>query len=259
LNKILKISEYKSSLSSRQSWNNFPHFPIEPHRLLLNQPEENQNLYKVIPKKYFDDMFKRNYIYFNRVDSYNDDKSDGEQLPLDRVVSEKIYFQKKTYEKGILRPYSVSDYYDNCRSRSYACCMSFELTEYLREEYGGGHPVCLQIEFGKMRSVLNKTIADSTLIYKGQNLPQLFSINYGIPEYVDVKNARQEGSQNPVRQLYMKDKKYECDKELRITLSTTGMGHYQLPTGDFLVFEKGLEFEFNWECAFNEGWLKKVC
>ena len=100
---------------------------IEPHGELLAMPDQNQDLYKVMSIENFLQSVKGNYLHFNRVDSYSDfpdsDNEDGQLLPNDRVVCEDIKFKS---DPG----FSVADYYDSCRARTYACCFSLDFSKY---------------------------------------------------------------------------------------------------------------------------------
>ncbi len=50
---------------------------IEPHRFLLRQPNPGQLLFKVVKVRYLIDMLQKNYLHFQRVDTYTDDTADG--------------------------------------------------------------------------------------------------------------------------------------------------------------------------------------
>ena len=261
---VLRIKKITQFEASNWRWGNrnqpLAHFPIEPHHQILSQPEAKQTLYKVIPKEYFDDMVKNNYLYFNRVDTYEDDKADGEQLPLDRPQNQQLQFSygSRVYKNGIWRYFTVEDYHDQARSRAYACCMSLEFLEHMKKEYGKGSPVCLEFPFTELRNTLNETIEHSSLICEKQQVPQIFSINYGLVEYVSKKSLRSSVI-NPIKYLYMKDDSYQNEREFRITLSVLGLGNFGLVNGRILDFKRGMKFPFDWNKAFNDGWTKKVC
>ena len=63
---------------------------VEPHAQLLKQPDDSQRLYKIVKVPYFLDMLHKNYLHFQRVDTYQDDTFDGEQLPSDKELNQKL-------------------------------------------------------------------------------------------------------------------------------------------------------------------------
>jgi hypothetical protein len=54
---------------------------VKPHAPLLAVPPDGQSLFKVMTAENLIRSFRDGYLHFNRVDSYSDDKHDGEQLP----------------------------------------------------------------------------------------------------------------------------------------------------------------------------------
>ncbi len=226
-------------------------FPIEPHALLLTQLPPDQILYKIIEKRHFEDMRKNSYIYFNRVDTYTDDMFDGDQLPKDRVHNEAIKFSNNEH--------SASNYYDNARSRSYACCLSLEYSEHMRNKYGGENPVSRKFRFGDLRKELNATIQYCQLRNDCHVVPNPFYINYGKVKYISRDQCQsRKGPPNPIEYLYMKHKNYEPEAEVRITLSAIGIGNFKMANGDDLAFLKSLKFEFNWKEAIDQGWVEVI-
>jgi hypothetical protein len=159
---------------------------IEPHRDLLKQPIQGQLLFKIVKVQYLIDMLQKNYLHFQRVDRYTDDKADGEQLPLDRPIGAGISFEKDP-------TYSLEKYYDCARARTYACCFSLEDSACVWERYAPERDaVCLVFDFEQLRQRLNATMQTSLdnhgLLVQGEiRLRQIFSINYGIVEYVDKR------------------------------------------------------------------------
>jgi len=105
---------------------------IEPHALLLKRPSEDALLYKVMSVENLLRSIDGAYLHFNRVDRYRDfptaDDQDGEQLPSDRPVNGLSKFEKAP-------EFSAADYYDRCRSRTYACCFSLENSDYIWTHY----------------------------------------------------------------------------------------------------------------------------
>lgn len=160
---------------------------VEPHKELLNCPPEDQLIYKIISKDYFLDSLNKAYLYFNRVDSYKDftnaDKYDGQQLPQDLSGNQSSKFVGA-------KNFSVADYYDQSRSRTYACCFSTSNSNHIWEEYGGeSEKICLVFNFGNLRSFLNNNFHNIKCQTPSQAimLGSIFSLNYGLVEYIDTK------------------------------------------------------------------------
>ena len=119
------------------------------------------------------------YLHFNRVDSYKDflwaDQHNGKQLPKDQPGNATVNFLKAP-------DFSVADYYDGCRGRTYACCFSLENSDFIWKNYANNSKkskVCIVFEFGKRRARLNQTLqrGNSLLFYKDAPCHQIFSIN----------------------------------------------------------------------------------
>jgi hypothetical protein len=237
-----------------------PAASVDPHRSLLRQPEAGALLFKVVKVRYLIDMLRKNYLHFQRVDAYTDDTADGEQLPLDRAVSASISFKKAP-------SYNLEKYYDTARARTYACCFSLEHSAHLWESYAhDGDAVCLAFDFDKLRERLNATLQASLdnhgLLMHGENrFRQIFSINYGIVEYVDrekhalhpVKIA------NPIQYTFLKDKgRFEGEKELRVALSALGIGQFVLTNGARTDFPPRLQMHFDYREAFSGGVITEI-
>ena len=165
---------------------------IEPHTPLLRMPSEDQLLYKVMTVENLLRSVTGNYLHFNRVDSYSDfpnaDENDGRQLPKDQPVNAAAKFQKAP-------DFSAAHYYEQCRSRTYACCFSVENSDYIWKNYANGSErgkVCVVFEFGKLRAMLNCALnpEGATLLYEGNPCRQIFSVNYGLVNYVDRDTHR---------------------------------------------------------------------
>jgi hypothetical protein len=94
---------------------------MEPHAPLLSVPPDNQPLYKRISVERLLQSIAGKYLHFNRVNSYFDftgaDPHDGEQLPQDRTGNAGVHFFKAP-------DFSASDYFDQCRARTFATCFS---------------------------------------------------------------------------------------------------------------------------------------
>ena len=237
---------------------------IEPHVPLLTIPNNGQLLYKVMTVENLIRSLSGNYLHFNRVDSYVDlsgsnplaDSNDGRQLPKDEAANSRISFEKAP-------DFTAADYYDKTRSRTYACCFSMENSNYIWEHYGNGSArgkVCLVFEFAKLRATLNETLrpGNAVLECNGTKCHQIFSINYGIIEYVDwdVHEANAKRLSNPIRYTYLKDKtKFSEEREFRISLSTIGMGEFVLKDGSKLLFPSSLHVPFLFKTAIGDGTL----
>lgn len=229
---------------------------IEPHAGLLVAPLGEQLLYKVMSVENLLRSIDGSYLHFNRVDRYSDfpkaDRDDGRQLPSDHETNARARFERDP-------SFSLADFYDRSRGRTYACCFATENSEHVWREYGNGDPrgkVCAVFNFTKLRKRLNQTLAadQGRLLHRGRLYPQIFSVNYGVVRYVDFSTHRAISgrSPNPILYTYLKDKQYEDEKELRVSLSAFGIGHYVL--GDQpLVFPSSVGVHLNWIDAVNDG------
>ena len=235
---------------------------IEPHEKLLEQPVNEQLLFKVMSAENFVASVADSYMHFNRVDRYKDfpiaDARDGEQLPADRPSNEAATFAKAP-------GFSLADYYDTARARTYACSFSLENTPLIWRDYGlgGSHgKVCLVLEFGRLRTTLNKTLDSATgrLLFDGVICEQIFNVNYGLVDYVDWASLRMNQARyvNPVQYTYLKDRKRFADeKELRISLSALGIGSYKV-SGKGLDFYDFVHIDFDYRSAMANGTMRTV-
>jgi hypothetical protein len=245
----------------------FPYGDIEPHKGLLEQIPNDSSLFKIMS---FDDFLKSvkgKYLYFRRVDKYKDcadkngDEFDGDQMPLDKPVNKKAGFLKNPN-------YTLHDYYNQSRARTYACCLSLENTPYIWNKYGGSdinRKVCLVFNFDKLKALLNKTLHQCTkkdlLIYNGIRLKQPFNINYGKVKYIERMMHRQiiEHYPNPIEYAFLKDKKlFKEEKEFRIALSALGMGKFVLIDQKEIMFPDSLEFSFDFNQAISTQIIEKI-
>jgi len=231
---------------------------IEPHAQLLEQPPDAQRLYRITRIPHLLDMLKNNYLHFQRVNTYQDDTFDGEQLLLDRTQNEKAAFANDP-------AFNLARYYDISRSRTYVCCFSLGNSKYIWENYGqNDDAVCLVFEFGKLRQTLNNTVRQSIendkLIYGDCCCKQIFSINYGIVKYMerDTRQLITSRFANPIEYTFVKDKKYADERELRISLSALGIGHFVLNDGEQIVFPSSMRLEFNFIDAFATGTIEEL-
>ncbi|MBN2428268.1 MAG: hypothetical protein JXK94_08030 [Deltaproteobacteria bacterium] len=227
---------------------------IEPHAPLLSRPSFDQLLYKVITVENLLRSVVGNYLHFNRVDSYSDfpnaDENDGRQLPKDQPANNYARFQ-------LAPDFSAAHYYDLCRERTYACCFSIVNSAYIWSNYANGSEqgkACVVFEFGKLRPMLNRTLnlENAALLYEGNFCRQIFSINYGLVDYVDW-DAHQTNTQylsNPIVYTYLKDAdRFREEKELRISLSAIGIGNFALKDGTLMQFPPSLQLGFDFREA----------
>jgi hypothetical protein len=235
---------------------------IEPHAPLLKIPPDGQLLYKIMSVKNLLRSIVGNYFHFNRVDSYIDfpsaDSFDGQQLPKDLEGNSLVRFEKAP-------DFSTANYYNQSRARTYACCFSLENSDFIWNNYANGSAkgkVCIVFQFGKLRAVLNQTLqhGNAALEYNGNRCHQIFSVNYGIVEYIewDVHQINNERLANPIRYTYLKDKRFSEEKEFRISLSTIGIGQFALRDGSTMQFPSSLKLDFDFRTAIADGTLRQI-
>src|SRR5208283_649733 len=229
---------------------------IEPLAGRLDIPSNGQLLYKTMKVENLLLSIAESYLHFNRVDSYLDfpgaDQHDGRQLPTDLLGNAMAKFEKAPN-------FSMALYYDQSRSRTYACSLSLENSASIWK-YG---KVCVVFDFAKLRAMLNHTLqpGHAALSYRGNRCHQIFSINYGIVKYVEWEqyqaNARY--FPNPIEYTYLKDKeKFFQEKELRICLSALGMGQFTLNDGCAMEFPASLRMTFDFRAAMTDGTIRKI-
>ncbi|MCR4302825.1 MAG: DUF2971 domain-containing protein [Gallionella sp.] len=232
---------------------------VEPHADLLNQPPDGQLLYKVMTVENLLISIAGSYLHFNRVDRYKDDLNDGQQPPKDQQISAEVRFEKAPN-------FSAADYYDQSRARTYACCFSLENSDYIWNNYANDSKkgkVCIVFNFSKLRTTLNLTLqpGSAALEYGGNRCHQIFSINYGIIEYVewDRHKANTEYLANPIHYTYLKDKnKFAEEKELRISLTAPGIGQFALNDGSAMSFPDSLHMDFDFRVANADGTIQQI-
>jgi hypothetical protein len=234
---------------------------IEPHAGLLTTPPDGQRLYKIMTVDNLLRSVGSRYLYFNRVDSYKDfpeaDLNDSEQLPQDRDANAASRFAKAP-------GFSLADYYDQSRRRTYACCFSLESTDHVWRMYGNGSvrgKVGVIFDFAKLRATINDTLrTGSSLEYNGIRCKQIFSVNYGIVHYLSRDEARQnlERMPNPIQYTHLKDKSFAEEREMRITLSAIGIGHFVMNDGTEMEFPPGLQFPFDFGPAIGSGTITEI-
>ncbi len=112
--------------------NQAPSGYVEPHAQLLSSPDDEELLYKVMSVENLLNSIANSYLHFNRVDDYNDfpgaDLNDGRQLPKDKPGNSASSFEMSP-------EFSAENYYDQSRSRTYACCFSIKNSSYIWENY----------------------------------------------------------------------------------------------------------------------------
>jgi hypothetical protein len=238
-------------------------FNVEPHAAYLKVPPDDQVLYKVMKVENLIRSIEGSYLHFNRVDSYTDgptaDEHDGEQVPLDRAGNPVASFAKAP-------GFTLAHYYDQTRSRTYACCFSLEISDSLWKDYGSGSghgSVCVAFNFGKLRATLNETLqAGATLQYEGKRCRQIFSVDYGLVDYVGWGQHRAADMRypNPITYTYLKDRaRFSGDRELRVALSAIGVGQFALADGSIVAFPKSLPMAFSFQKAIGDGTIQKIC
>lgn len=235
---------------------------VEPHAGLLTVPQADQPLYKMMTVENLLRSIVGGYLHFNRVDSYVDfpgaDSNDGQQLPADQPGNASARFERAP-------DYSAADYYDQSRSRTYACCFSLENSDFMWRNYANGSAkgkACVVFELGKLRAALNRTFqpGNAALEYNGLRCHQIFSLNYGTVEYVDWDRhrANAEHLPNPIKYTYLKGKTYCAERELRISLSALGIGHFRLNDGSFMSFAPNLQVPFDFRAAVANGTIARI-
>ncbi|MGH7778769.1 MAG: DUF2971 domain-containing protein [Candidatus Binataceae bacterium] len=235
---------------------------IEPLARRLNVPPERQLLYKIMTVETLLRSIAEAYLHFNRVDLYRDfpgaDPHDGQQLPSDQQGNTTARFEKAPN-------FSMADYYDQSRSRSYACRLSLENSNFIWNNYASGSErgkVCIVFDFGKLRAMLNRTLqpGNAALLYRGNQCHQIFSINFGIIEYIewDQHQANSPYLPNPVEYSYLKAKKFCEEKEFRISLSALGIGQFALNDGSTMQFPASLQMYFDFRAAIAEGTIREI-
>jgi hypothetical protein len=104
------------------------------------------------------------------------------------------------------------------------------------------------------------TQGNSALEYNDVRCHQIFSINYGVVEYVawDIHRANAEHLPNPIKYAYLKSDKYRDDRELRISLTALGIGHFVLNDGSRIAFPPSLQLGFDFKSTFTDGTITRL-
>jgi hypothetical protein len=229
---------------------------------LLTQPPDDQLLYKILTVENLLRSIDGDYLHFNRVDGYGDgagaDPHDGAQLPMDQPSNAGTGFEKAP-------EFTAAHYYDRSRSRTYACCFALENADYLWQNYGNGSAhgkICLEVAFGPLRARLNALMAsEGVQIVQGSIIcHQVFDINYGIIKYIDWKSHKSntERLPNPIEYTFLKAERFSAEREMRVSLSTIGVGHFVLNDGSTMMFPQSTQVHFDFHSAFAEGIVRRL-
>jgi hypothetical protein len=235
---------------------------IEPHAPLLNIPPEGQSLFKIVTIENLLRSVVGSYLHFNRVDSYVDfpaaDPQDGQQLLKDMQGNTRARLEKAP-------EFSAADYYNQSRGRTYACCFSLENFDFIWNNYAKNTKrgkACIVFHFGKLRAILNEILTPENVVLdcSGARCRQIFSVNYGLVQYVDwnVHQSNQARLPNPISYTYLKDKQFLYEKELRVSLSAMGIGQYVLNDGNALMFPPSLHAGFSFKKAIADGAIQEI-
>ena len=89
---------------------------------------------------------------------------------------------------------------------------------------------------------------------------QIFSINYGVVDYVprDSHRANTARAPNPIEYAFLKDDRFREERELRVSLSTLGMGHFVLADGTKVDFPPSLTLELDFRGALADGTIVEL-
>jgi hypothetical protein len=233
---------------------------VEPHAELLTQPPDGQLLYKVMKVEHLLASISASYLHFNRVDSYPDlpgyDPHDGFQLPADRGANAGLRFERNPH-------FTAANYYDQSRARTYACSFALECTEHLWATYANGSEhgkIGVVFDFQKLRARLNANWAPGNAQLLAGDVPikQIFSINYGVVDYVDWQQhrANKQYLANPIEYTYLKARAFADEHELRVSLSALGLGRYAV--GPVVMeFPETIQMHFDFKAALADGGIKE--
>ena len=233
---------------------------IEPHANLLTIPPLQQPLYKIMSAENLLRSVAERYLHFNRVDSYPDspgaDPNDGCQLPKDYFGNASSYLLSDPR-------LAAADVYHRSRARTYACCFSVENSDHIWSNYANQNrhgKVCVVFEFGKLRKTINEKF--HALRYQGKRYDQIFSVNYGMVNYVECAAHQENGERlpNPITYTYIKDRReFSEDREFRISLSAEGIWRqFVLPDGTAVEFPPSMQLDFDFHAAIANGTIVEI-
>ena len=117
------------------------------------------------------------------------------------------------------------------------------------------------LDFAWLRQHINAQIgADSAMLY-WQGIPcrQIFSVNYGIVDYVDwdLHQINTEYLPNPILYTYLKAARFSAEHELRVSLSTIGMGKLALD-GQVMDLPTSLQAPCDFRAGLAEGGVRSI-
>ena len=111
--------------------------------------------------------------------------------------------------------------------------------------------------------MLNRSLTPgcATLLCDGKLCRQIFSVNYGLVNYVewDTHRTNTKHLSNPIIYTYMKDAaSYAKEKELRISLSAIGIGQFALKDGTSIQFPPSLQMSFDFREAITNATIQEI-
>jgi hypothetical protein len=74
----------------------------------------------------------------------------------------------------------------------------------------------------------------------------------------DNHRANTERLPNPIEYTYMKAERFSAEKELRVTLSTIGLGHFVLNDRSQIVFPTSTQLHFDFRAALTDGTIRRL-
>ena len=232
---------------------------------LLRLPEAGQLLYKIMKVEDLLSSICGSYLHFQRVDSYKDspnaDPHDGQQLDRDLARNTASIFEKTA-------DFSLADYFDRSRARTYACCFSMENSDYIWHSYGNGSAVgkvCLAFQSDRLLAKLNYIMQSEAaafeyhgvgytnylFIHGGVRCGPIFSLNYGEVSTSTAKPTKL--MRVTLSNTYIKDKRrFSEEQEFRVSLSVPGMGRFVVAETQ-MDFPPSLQMQFDYHAAFADG------
>lgn len=236
---------------------------IENQPPWLKQPSVGTKLYKIMRFQDFENSIVNKYLYFRRVDKYND-IYDSDQPQLERDKNMKIHFEKQPEIK-------YGTIIEQQRERTYGCCFSTQLNDYLWDTYSQNDPnaVCIEFNYTKMTNYMIKIFQNLRVNYihgneeksfcNYQNGVNVFHLNYGLIKYIDPSRYFNNTLLNTILYSYLKNKDlYSEDNEFRITLCTLISGSIKLSNGLPFNFPDSLKLEFDFQLANTENTIDRL-
>lgn len=211
----------------------------------LKRPICAKHIFKVMSQADFKQSKEKNYLYFNRVDSYPD-KNDGLQLLLDEDGNKNSKFEKNPN-------HNLFEFYNQMRQSTYACCFSTVNNSKFRNNYGSSDlsgKVCLTFNLEKLISQLKKLTATTPTELNG-----CIYLSFGEINYLDWKNAQLNLTelQNNISYVFIKDINiYSHESEFRLALWANPMAIHTYAN------YKGLQLFFDFDQAQKEKVIEKI-